>query len=298
MRRGGRTRLLALVALGLAACDEPLDEQVSRITAPRVLAVVATPAEAAPGAAVDYAAVVASPDGTVAAPALAWAYCTAPKPPTEDNVVAPACVDDPAAWLPLGDGATIAATVPADACRTYGPDVPATGARPRDPDASGGYYQPVRVALAGAPLTVGLHRLRGGLGDAPPAIAAEFRRRYLPNQHPTLASFATSDGATAIAPGATVALVATWPAAAAEPYVAYDRGLVAIVARREALRVGWFATGGALAADATGVAADDPATATQVRWTAPATPGPVHLWAVLHDDRGGVAVAGLDLDVR
>ena len=291
-------RAATIAAVALAACDPALPQQVSTIDAPRVIAVVATPAEAAPGAAVAYAAVVASPDGTAAAPAIAWAYCTDPKPPTEDNAVAVGCVAEPAALVPLGVGATAAATLPADACRSFGPDTPATGARPRDPDASGGYYQPVRAELAGAPLTFGLHRLACNLGDAPPSVVREYRDRYRANQHPTLATVALADGASAVAPGATVGLTATWPAATAEAYVVYDRVAVAIVARREALRVGWFATAGALAADATGVAADDPATATTVAWTAPTTPGVVHLWAVLHDDRGGVATATLDVTVR
>lgn len=296
MRRAATIALTGLAAL--AACDAALPQQVSTIDAPRVIAVVADPAEAAPGAAVTYAAVVASPDGTVAAPSIAWAYCTDPKPPTEDNVVAVGCVAEPAALIPIGDGATAATMLPVDACRRFGPDTPETGARPRDPDASGGYYQPVRVALDGAPLTFGLHRLACNLGDAPPAVVRDYRDRYRANQHPTLTTFALADGATEVAAGATVALTATWPAAAAEAYVSYDRVAVAIVARREALRVGWFATAGALAADATGVAADDPATATSVAWTAPTAPGVVHLWAVLHDDRGGVATAALDVTVR
>src|SRR5207253_227540 len=126
---------------------------------------------------------------------------------TEDNVVQPACIDNPDWSDPLGDGATVTATMPAAACATYGPDTPPGGFRPRDPDPSGGYYQPVRAALADAPLAFGLPRLAG-----------------------------------------------------------------------------------ALAADATG--------AGEVAWTAPPTTGPVHAWAVLHDDRGGVATATLTLDVR
>ncbi len=280
--------LLALAAW--SACVDPLDQQVSRIDGPRVLAVVAEPAEAAPRDVVSYAAVVASPDGPVTAPALAWAHCTAPKPPTEDNVVPPPCVDDPAALAPLGDGPTVTATMPAAACATYGPDTPLGGFRPRDPDPTGGYYQPVRVGLDGAPITFGLHRIACNLGDAPPAIVREYRERYRRNQHPTLSSLAVvrdgraADPATIVA-GETVTLVAAWPDGAAEPYVRYDRADAVLVDRVEVLRVSWFATAGGVAADATGTG--------EVAWTAPSTPGPVQLWAVLHDDRGGVATATL-----
>ena len=292
-----RPAVLLLAAAGLTGCVDELDQQVSRIDRPRVLAVIPTPAEAAPREAVTYAAVVAAPDGPVATPAIAWAYCTAPKPPTEDNVVPPGCVDDPAALVSLGDAPAMAAsaTLPAEACATYGPDTPPGGFRPRDPDPSGGYYQPVRAGLDGAPLAFGLHRLACNLGDAPPAIVREYRERYVRNQHPVLTSLgvaragAPADPA-AIAAGEPLTLVATWPADATEPYVVYDRARAVLEDRVEVLRVGWFVTGGALAADATGGG--------EVAWTAPSTPGRVHAWAVLHDDRGGIAAASLAIDVH
>ena len=283
---------VALALLVLAGCVDAVDQQVSRIDGPRVLAVVPTPAEAAPRDAVTYAAVVAGPAGPLDGAPLTWAHCTAPKPPTEDNVVAPACVDDPAALVALGAGATITATLPADACATYGPDTPPGGFRPRDPDPSGGYYQPVRAAYPDAPIGFGLHRIACDLGDAPPAIVRGFRDRYRRNQHPVLDPLRVAGVAApaVVAPGQAVTLVATWPAEAAEPYVVYDRASVALVDRTETLRVGWFATAGTLAADATG--------AGEVGWTAPEAPGPVHLWAVLHDDRGGLAVRDLTIEVR
>ena len=43
------TRVLPL-ALALAACNDPVRVELSRIDGPRVLAVASTPAEAAPGA--------------------------------------------------------------------------------------------------------------------------------------------------------------------------------------------------------------------------------------------------------
>jgi len=288
--------------LALAGCLDELPQQTSRIDAPRVLAVSATPTEAGPGAAVHYDVIVASPDGPVIAPAVAWAYCTAPKPPTEDNLVPPGCVDDPRVQVELGTGPAIDAMIPAEACRSYGPATPPGGFRPRDPDASGGYYQPVRAIYDGAPVGFGRHRLVCGLADAPPLVAREYRERYRANAHPTLARFGVvgQPGAAPalVAAGAEVVLEASWPASAAETYVVYDRALVAIVARPETLRVGWFATDGALAADATGVVAGSSLTATSVRWTAPSRAGTVWLWAVLHDDRGGVTTATLAVMVE
>lgn len=290
MRRAAVAIVVGAVATG---CSAELPQQVSIIDAPRVLAVIPEPAEAAPGAAVSYQVVAVGPSGPVLADDARWAYCTAPKPPTEDNVVPSACVDAPDALVAVGVGATVTTALPADACRIYGPDVPSTGARPRDPDASGGYYQPVRVDLADAPLTFGLHRLRCGLADAPPALAAEFRERYRANLHPGPVAVTVDSAA---APGAAVTIVARWPAGAAEDYVVYDRAAALIAARRETLRVGWFATAGSFAADATGAGLDP--TATAVTWTAPTAAGLVHVWAVLHDDRGGVAIAAATLEVR
>jgi hypothetical protein len=71
----------AVVLAVIAACDDGLDQRLAIVDEPRVLAVIAEPAEAKPKAAVAYTALVASPTGTVAA-VPAWAYCTAPKPPT------------------------------------------------------------------------------------------------------------------------------------------------------------------------------------------------------------------------
>ncbi len=67
--------------------------------------------------------------------------------------------------------------------------------------------------------------------------------------------------------------------------------------QRESLRVSWFATGGAFAHDVTGRAQTDTETFTQNVWTAPESPGPVYLWAVLRDDRGGVDFAAAEIDV-
>jgi hypothetical protein len=307
VNRGRRAFVLALAA-GVPACVDSLDQQTSRIDGPRILAVIPTPAEAAPRATIDYTAVVATPDGPLAAAPLTWAHCVAPKPPTEDNVVAPPCLDDPFELIPLGTGLAVTATMPEDACARFGPDTPPGGFRPRDPDASGGYYQPVRTELpdTAAPIAFGLHRIACNLGDAPPAIVREYRDRYLANEHPTIAAFTVSRGGVpldpardAVAPGEALVLAVEWPAGAAEPYVSYDRRAVAIVERRESLRVGWFATAGALAADATGVADTDPATTTSVTWFAPeqGSATAAHLWAVLHDDRGGVAVGYLTIAV-
>ena len=70
--------------------------------------------------------------------------------------------------------------------------------------------------------------------------------------------------------------------------------------QRESLRLSWFATGGRLPARRTGRSETDTDTdrSPQNIWTAPPTPGLVHLWLVLRDSRGGVDFAEAQIDVQ
>jgi hypothetical protein len=63
------------------------------------------------------------------------------------------------------------------------------------------------------------------------------------------------------------------------------------------MRVSWFATGGALAVDASAVGVDDSATSVSTTWHTPAA-GDVWLWFVLRDSRGGIAWQQLRVTVE
>ncbi|MCX5742713.1 MAG: hypothetical protein NT062_09475 [Proteobacteria bacterium] len=286
--------------LGLVACDAPLDQRLAIIDQPRLLAITTEPAEARPGDLVTYGALVAGPDGPILTPPT-WAFCTAGKPPTEDNAVAPACLGDDDV-IALGAQLTVTAALPADGCRVFGPDVPDVGFRPRDPDPSGGYFQPIRADVDDL-RAFGLSRITCKLPNAPSAIAQAYLTDYEPNVAPALAPLAIAQAGTplasdAIPAGANVDLIATWPTQARESYLYYDRARVALVTRREALRVSWYATRGGLDVDASGIAEDDPATSVSTTFHAPATPGPVWLWLVLRDSRGGLATQTIELTIR
>lgn len=72
-----------------------------------------------------------------------------------------------------------------------------------------------------------------------------------------------------------------------------------LVDRHESMRVSWFTTGGTIDKDHTGsLEADFAVTGSDNTWTAPATPGPVFIWVVLRDDRGGVDWRSFKVDVR
>ncbi|MGE5182522.1 MAG: hypothetical protein ACM31C_10690 [Acidobacteriota bacterium] len=282
------------ICLGLlAACEPSLDQRLAIVKEPRVLAIVSEPAEAKPGAAASYSIVIGSPDGPLAA-VPAWSLCTAPKPPTEDNAVSAACTDDPSALAPL---AGPMATIPSDACTLFGPDVPPGGFRPRDPDPTGGYYQPVLADAsdAGAELAFGFTRITCNLPAAPPDVAHDYQTMYVANHNPTLDP---PQLPAAVPASSTITLVASWPADAAESYLYFDVRTQALVTRRESMRVSWFATGGTLAVDASAVAEDDAATEVSTTWRTPATPGPAWLWFVLRDSRGGIATQAVAVTVR
>ena|SRR5262252_8597711 len=208
--------------------------------------------------------------------------------------------------------------------------------RPADPDSTGGYYQPVRVLSADglALQAVGQTRLHCDLAGATADVLREFSLRYRDNANPAIDGlFADSwdqmvppDGP-GVSPwvvtvGSTQHFGVHWamcdpnvpcppdvdttgecpepePCTGAESYVLYDLQSRQLVERREAMRLSWFATAGSFTNDSTGRTAEEyPAVDTGNDWTAPTTPGEVHLWIVLRDSRGGVAWNAYRIEVQ
>jgi hypothetical protein len=297
-------RSLVVLLLALPTCTPEFGDRDSLVTSTRVLAVAADPPEARPNdATVAYRVLVASPDGTVADAPESFALCATPKLLTENASVSAACLGGGAAVRPMsGDRAP----VPADACSLFGPETPPGGYRARDPDVTGGYFQPVRVTVGspGAPIVAfGFERILCHLSSAPLDAARAYEGGYRPNLAPAMLPLeARVDGALvaldAIPRGRSVVLRTSWPPESAESYLAFDAATQSVVTRRESLRVSWFATAGTFAEDVTGRAADDPATFSDDTWTAPEQAGTVHLWRVLRDARGAVTWSEETLAVR
>lgn len=84
----------------------------------------------------------------------------------------------------------------------------------------------------------------------------------------------------------------------AEAYVSYDLATRTVIDRRESMRVSWFATAGSFSDDRTGRDESDMGWTSDDTWTPPSTPGPVHLWVVLRDSRGGVDWQSYDVMVQ
>jgi hypothetical protein len=158
-----------------------------------------------------------------------------------------------------------------------------------------------------------LERVTCRLANAPPDVATQYATEYTANQNPLLAGVlvAAADVVTplyaagqsaapppaTVSAGQTVTLQADFSADAAETFLVWDVVQLKLQKQRESLRVSWYATAGGLLHDVTGRASDDPEAYTQNEWTAPTTPGPVHFWAVLRDNRGGIDFASAEIDV-
>ena len=298
-------RLLGLVLL-VAACRPDFGERESRVDRMRVLAMRIDPPEAKPGEPVTTSLLLAGPEGAVDA-AASWAFCATPKLLTENGAVSAACLDD--GVIPIGDArGGVTAVLPASGCFDFGPETQSAEVRPRDPDVTGGYFAPIRARVAPGgeePLTAfGFARLACNLANAPGDIAAQFQKQYVRNKSPALLPLEARSEAgallalDAIPRGAPIVLRASWRPEDAEPYVVFDIRDQVIVARRESLRVSWFATAGTFDRDRTGRTEEELETWTDNAWTAPDEARTTHLWVVLRDARGGVAFADASLTTR
>ena len=194
------------------------------------------------------------------------------------------------------------------------------GARARPiPTSTGGYYQPVRADLARKRRRRDRVRARADpvpLGSiAPTDVAGKYASDYVPNSNPMLSSAVLDPDGTAMTlftaagkprrrrrPWSRRARWSRcrrdWTDGTAEGFLVYDIASHTLVTQREALRLSWFATAGVFLHDRSGRGETETETFTQNVWTAPPTPGLVHLWLVLRDSRGGVDFAEAQIDVQ
>ena len=74
----------------------------------------------------------------------------------------------------------------------------------------------------------------------------------------------------------------------AEAYLSIDPTSKQLTTQRESIVASFYASGGSFDVDRVGRDGADLTTNVVNGWTAPSSPGPVHLWVVLRDARGGV----------
>jgi hypothetical protein len=307
------SRPVFAVALAASGCLPHFIDDTTRVTEARILAVRAEPAEAKEGEPVTLEALVALPPGTD--PVLPdWSLCIDRKPLSELGPVSTRCLAGPSPGVDIATavdpGPPAIAAVPENACQLFGPDRPEPkpgepSGRPVDPDASGGFFQPVLAWLGAEPVLSGV-RLGCGLIGAPPDVTKAYNQRYHPNQNPALeplellrndGSIQTFDGTEALelGPAERVRFRVKWPecpeegeCGGTEQYVVYDALSQTLLARTESFVVSWYATGGNFANPRTEQAfgGDGELPGTVNSWSAPSS-GTVEVWAVAHDDRGG-----------
>jgi hypothetical protein len=294
---------VVLIVVVLAGCKPDLGSPTSLVTGPRILAVKTEPPEVLPGMPVKTDLLAVDPTGRLAAPAM-WSLCLAHKPPAENNVVANDCSQAGKQLEPIGEsGPRITVTIPATACALNGPDTPPTKMgepplRARDADVTGGYYQPIEVKVGEARSFV-LERISCSLPNVSLDVVKEFQTRYHANTNPAFlrllvggldlpAVQGASPATVHITPGQAVGFEAFWTPESRETFPVYDLARQAVVDRTEELTVSWYATAGEFDRDRTGTTETDTVSSITNGWVAPLAAGPVHLWIVLRDNRGGL----------
>ncbi len=224
--------VLAVAVASLTGCPPNLNDTTSIVSTGAVLAVQASPAEAPPTTPVKYTALV-TPTADGGVPRLVWDYCNARNPLSNLGPINPSCVDPGSAGLvSLGVGLHASGAIPGGACGNFGPNAPppvdggAEGgavAQPVDPDATGGYYQPVVSFVNGSAREATLYQMRiaCGFAGASEAPQGTLTARYHLNTNPEVLSLtaagvalasADAGAANRAAVGSTLALTAAWPA--------------------------------------------------------------------------------------
>jgi hypothetical protein len=235
--------LVALAVAGVAAgsaCKPNLNETVSLVTEPSILAVQIDPPEVnpmAPAGTLTLKALYVGPSGDIPQAPIGWAFCNAREPLAELGPVNNECLEANGPWFaPVGTGVDVTtdAGLPAAACNQFGPDVPTTMAgqtpgRPVDPDSTGGYYQPTRFVAPGengATIGIAEERIACGLSVGTPDQLGQFGAQYHYNANPTVKSLSIVTGSTVgpalstheqgqanpVAAGQHITLEVAWPA--------------------------------------------------------------------------------------
>jgi hypothetical protein len=262
-----RALALATIWLGAAACTEHPDPPVTLIEGLRVLTVRAEPPEVPVGATSQLTILALDTEGRGID--VAWSRCLVA--PRAGEAVNPACVQTDAgpALQPLGPGLTIGVEMPAVSAGELG-----------QPDATNGVYLPlVARANAGGDSVTAVYRLRLG-GSTPP------------NTNPTIASVDVVDASGARQPldevtplvvhaGDALTLQSTNAPGSAQAYTGFGgRALT------ETLTTSWFCTAGVLSHQRT--SDTQPQTVLNLTEHLPEAGKTIDLYAVVHDERGGV----------
>lgn len=284
-----RLHSLLYLSLPLMACVPDVDEAITQVSTPRILAVRGIPAEARPSTPVRYEALIAGPDGPLGAGAR-FSYCTEARSAEERTGVSRRCLQGEA----LLDVGTV---VPPNACALFGPNTPPSAdgepaRRPSDPDPSGGYFIPVLAqdSAGTAPPTFGFQRIRCDLAGATRDIFEQYQARYRENRHPDISRLRAGAedlmaGRLRTLPAAPTTLLMEVRADSFERFVVYSANDSALYDQTEELQVHWYASAGEFSASEGLV--DKNSRSASVQWTGPEAGETARLWIIVRDSRGG-----------
>lgn len=265
-----RPALLAcLLVISAAGCRPDEEAPRTLVSAPRVLAIVADPPEVAPGESSTVTILVV---GTSAPPGISWSACRLP--PLPGQTTHPDCLTagQGPELEPIGEGATVTATMPGDVT----PEVLG------QPDASGGVYLSlVAHVSAAADVLSAVYRLR---------LATSGDRNRNPAQTAVVAF--EPGGAVAldpavprpVRPAERLGLAVTLADGTVESYVA-PRGGPTGGPVTEVVRTAWFSTAGEFSNDYTNAA--QPTTELILERFLPPSGSAIDVYAVTRDERGG-----------
>lgn len=292
-----------VTSLALAwGCVPTVEEDPSLALDGQILALQFQPAEAKPTATSSATALVAH----ASSKDVSFNLCKARKALSELGPVAPECFDTKGDSIQrLGKGDSVAFTVPKDACRLFGPQrPPAEGGqppgRPVDPDATGGYYQPIVARLDDAVL--GNLRLDCGLPGGSQEQIAEYNQTHVPNQNPVAESVQVridngkwqplpDDGRLRVPRNASVTIRSRWSAPERYMLLSSDGELTK---PREQYLASFFSSVGGFVEHRASV---DKSTV-DAEWDAPSESGQVTFWLVVRDGRGGTGWTTFEVSVN
>jgi hypothetical protein len=302
------TLLFSLSSMGVG-CVPTVEEDPSLVVDGQILAVQFSPAEAKPKAKSTATALVVG--STEDEPAdVEFNLCLARKALSELGPIAPECVaEDPSEddVVHLGTGLSAALTVPEAACRLFGPQRPPSEGgqppgRPADPDATGGYYQPVVARLDD--VVIGGLRLDCGLSGGSQEQVAEYNRNRQDNANPEPTSLKLKVGGSSwrdvpaestlsVPRDTTIVFRSQW--SAPEKYQLLSQETRALEERREEYLASFYSTVGGFVDHRV---IPNSKHIAEAEWQSPSNRGVVDFWVVVRDGRGGVGWHAFSLEVK
>lgn len=286
------------MAAALASgCDSPDLGLATRIDAPMILATRSVPAEARPGEALQREYLIVDQNGEALALEPKLATCTLPRRLGERGYVSQACLRGFGLIPQSPQGALWD-----QACSIFGPTPPPVeddeqGLRPSDPDKSGGYYVPERVAVEIQGQTLSsflLLRSRCDLVGATRDVFDAYRKSYRENQHPDLSTAQVwingqPGWMQKINPGSTLTIELAVPAEQSEAYPIYNQIYNRLDPGQEQLTLRAYISRGELLPSAQALNAAQLQQGQRYRFSLRTEPTfrSAILWWVLEDERGG-----------